>query len=384
MNILNTRQQKLAAAAVSVLSGAVLVAGALGVVWLLSLILDHLSGVILPPLTAAILALVMKPYYDWLLHRLDGRRVVASLVVLASLAVPLAVFLGVFGSLLVQELVDLMRRIPAAIEAVNAAIRESWPQMAAFLETHDMGRQMRGALEKQGSVLAKGAGQLGIQAIAVGANLFRSVAAAFSWAVFPVYFFFFNMAPAPRPAQLDDHLGFLSRRTRGDAVYLGQEFVNILVSFFRGQLVIALIQGGLFAVGFSLVGLSHGFALGLILGLLNIVPYLGNMLGLLICLPLAFFQPGGGWPTMLAVIVVILVVQMIEGYFLTPKIMGDRTGLHPAVIIFALFFWGTVFNGIAGMILAIPLTAFLVILWRLVRRQYLPREGGATQPSEYQ
>jgi len=62
---------------------------------------------------------------------------------------------------------------------------------------------------------------------------------------------------------------------------------------------------------------------------------------------------------------------MVEGYFLTPKIMGDRTGLHPVVIIVAIFFWSTALNGIMGMILAIPLTAFLVVFWRLAREKYM-------------
>ncbi len=72
-----------------------------------------------------------------------------------------------------------------------------------------------------------------------------------------------------------------------------------------------------------------------------------------------------------AVLVVFAVVQSIEGYFLTPKIMGDRTGLHPVAIIIAIFFWGTALSGISGMILAIPLTAFLVVFWRLAREKYV-------------
>ena len=74
---------------------------------------------------------------------------------------------------------------------------------------------------------------------------------------------------------------------------------------------------------------------------------------------------------LIGVIVVFLIVQMIEGYVLTPKIMGDRTGLHPMVIIFAIFFWGSALSGIMGMILAIPLTAFLVVFWRLARERYI-------------
>ena len=153
--------------------------------------------------------------------------------------------------------------------------------------------------------------------------------------------------------------------------YLAGQFVDIVVTFFRGQLIIASLQGLLFAVGFSLVGLRFGFVLGLVLGFLNIIPYLGSMIGLGIGLPLAYFQQGGGWPLVGAVLIVFAVVQLIEGYLLTPRIMGDRTGLHPMAIIFAVFFWGSALQGILGMILAIPLTAFLVVLWRLAREKYI-------------
>lgn len=372
MNVLTARQSRLAGSAISVLAAAVLVAGVLGVVWLLSLILAQLSGVLLPPLIAAILALVMKPYYGWLHRILRGRAIPASLLVLISLIIPLFIFSGIFGSLLVNELVGLLHRIPDWIENMRQVVSESWPEIIAFWEKYGIEQHLRTALREQGDALATGAGVLGSGTFQAGVGIFRTVAAAFSWAVFPVYFFFLNMAPVPRREQMEEQLAFLDTRMRANVIYLGREFIHILISFFRGQLVIALLQGVLFALGFSVVGLSYGFVLGLTLGFLNIIPYLGNMLGLLICLPLAFFQPDGGWIMLAAVLVVIAIVQTTEGLFLTPKIMGDRTGLHPAVIIFALFFWGTVFNGIAGMILAIPLTAFLVVLWRLVRQQYLP------------
>jgi predicted PurR-regulated permease PerM len=107
------------------------------------------------------------------------------------------------------------------------------------------------------------------------------------------------------------------------------------------------------------------------LGILNIIPYLGTIIGLSIAIPLAFFQPQGGLQVVGLVLAVFIIVQNIEGWYLTPKIMGDRTGLHPVTIIFSIFFWGTVFGGILGMILAIPLTAFFVTLWRLLKRKYL-------------
>jgi predicted PurR-regulated permease PerM len=170
---------------------------------------------------------------------------------------------------------------------------------------------------------------------------------------------------------VERHLPFLKPETRKDVAYLANQFVEIIVAFFRGQLVIAFLQGVLFATGFTLVGLRYGFIIGLVLGFLNIIPYLGSIIGLATALPLAFFQSGGGLLRVGLVLLVFTAVQMIEGYLLTPKIMGDRTGLHPIVIILAIFFWGSALNGITGMILAIPLTAFLVVFWRLAREKYL-------------
>ena len=169
----------------------------------------------------------------------------------------------------------------------------------------------------------------------------------------------------------DALLPFLKKETRADVMYLVQEFIDIIVAFFRGQLVVALLQGLLFAAGFSLVGLRYGFAVGLLLGLLNVVPYLGSIIGLAMALPMAFFQEGGGTTTLVFVLAVFLIVQQIEGWFLTPRIMGDRTGLHFMAIIVAIFFWGSALGGILGMILAIPLTAFLASLWRLIRDKYV-------------
>jgi len=111
--------------------------------------------------------------------------------------------------------------------------------------------------------------------------------------------------------------------------------------------------------------------LGLVLGFLNIIPYLGNIVGLGSALPLAYVQEGGGLWTLGGVLLVFVVGQLVEGYFLTPKSMGRRTGLHPMAIIVAVFFWGSALNGILGMILAIPLTAFLVVFWRLAREKYI-------------
>jgi predicted PurR-regulated permease PerM len=179
------------------------------------------------------------------------------------------------------------------------------------------------------------------------------------------------MAGGLHLGRLKGDLPFLKPETQDDLIYLIEQFIGIVVAFFRGQLIIAFLQGLLFAVGFTIAGLDYGFLIGLILGFLNIIPYLGNIVGLGVALPLALLQPDGGWARVGFVLIVFAIVQTIEGYFLTPKIMGDRTGLHPMVIIVAIFFWGTALSGLLGMILAIPLTAFLVVFWRLAKEKYV-------------
>jgi predicted PurR-regulated permease PerM len=202
-------------------------------------------------------------------------------------------------------------------------------------------------------------------------SIFQSAMGLLTWAVLPVYLAFFLMAKPFKAEWIGQFLPFLKEQTREDVIYLFDQFINILLTFFRGQIVIALAQGVLYAIGFALVGLPYGIVIGIMLGLLNIVPYLGSIVGLGVALPLAFFGEGGSIVLVLLVLVVFGAVQAVEGYFLTPRIMGNRTGLHPALIIFAVFFWGVALNGIMGMMLAVPLSAFAVVFWRLLKKKYI-------------
>jgi predicted PurR-regulated permease PerM len=169
----------------------------------------------------------------------------------------------------------------------------------------------------------------------------------------------------------ENELNFLSPSLRSDLIFLAREFVSIVVAFFRGQLLIAMIMGSLYALGFYLADLQFGLALGFLFGFLNIVPYLGSIVGLSVVVPLSYFQDGGGLDALGFCMATFVLVQLFESYYLTPKIMGEKTGMHPVVVILAIFFWGTALGGILGMIVAIPLTAFLIVAWRLLRQKYL-------------
>ena len=368
---LSERQQKAVATALTILAAVVILCAIAALFWLVAVFLKRYSTVFLPLAVGAIAALVFNPYFDWLRRRLRLPTVLALAAVFISILVPLAAFIWFFGALVVDQIADLVARIPEWWDELTEEVSERWPRVKRFFEENPWGQRIREAVEGQQSQLLSGLQEVGSTALSAGAVILRGVGAALAWAVLPVYFAFFLMADPGKFAELERYLPFLKPETRKDLVFLAQEFVNMVVSFFRGQLIVALLQGLLFAIGFSLVGLKYGFVLGLVLGFLNIIPYLGSIVGLSAALPLALFQTGGGWLLLAWVLGVFAVVQLIEGYLLTPKIMGDRTGLHPVAIIVAIFFWGSALNGILGMVLAIPLTAFLVVAWRLAKDKYI-------------
>ena len=197
-------------------------------------------------------------------------------------------------------------------------------------------------------------------------------------AVIPIYLFYFLSSNRNLIDDLENELSFLSESVKEDIVFLIREFVSILVCFFRGQLLIGVLMGVGYAIGFSLSGLKFGITLGLLFGLLNIVPYLGSIVGIVTALLVAYLQPGGiaetgEWNVLIGCGISFVVVQLIESYYLTPKIMGQQTGLHPVVVMVSIFFWGTALGGILGMIFGIPLTAFIIITWRLLCRKYFHR-----------
>lgn len=364
------RQQAIVAAALTLLALAVIVALTFTGFILLARFINYFAPVLTPLAVAAILAVMLRPVYDRVLARVRWPWLAVTVVFLSILA-PVAALCWTFGSMLVGQVRSLVDNIPLWLGQLSAWIDTWLPQLKEIWVDHDVGGQVRERLSTRGGWLADQTGRLFRQFAAAGFGLAQMLGGLFSWVVLPVYLIFLLTTRPLRLGQLSQLLPFLKPETREDIVYLAREFVDILVSFFRGQLVIAGAQGLLYGLGFGLVGLQYGVTLGLTLGFLNIIPYLGNIIGLGVALPLAYFQSGGGWGTVGAVLAVFCAVQAVEAYILTPRIMGSKTGLHPMAIIFALFFWGLALGGLLGMILAIPLTAFLVVFWRLLKAKYL-------------
>jgi predicted PurR-regulated permease PerM len=368
---LSHRQQQTIAVALTILASLVILASLGGVFGFMIRFLRTFSHVFLPVAVAGILAMVCQPYYHWLRHKRQLPVPAAIAIVFLTGLTPILGFLLFFGFLLVEQIRDLIATIPVLWDRTIAGAQELWPSAQTFLQENPVGKELNRVMKEAGGPVLRSLESFAGTLVAAGTGAIGWVGSLLGWFVLPVYFVFILTARREDTGPLTDYLPFLKEETRKDVEFLAHEFVNIMVTFFRGQLIIAFLQGLLYAVGFSVVGLKYGLLLGLMLGFLNIIPYLGSMLGLAITLPLAFFQADGGLWTLGMVVLVLIIVQTIEGYVLTPRIMGSRTGLHPMVIIVAIFFWGSALDGILGMILAIPLTAFLVVFWRLAKEKYI-------------
>ncbi|AMB85890.1 hypothetical protein AWM79_11470 [Pseudomonas agarici] len=161
----------------------------------------------------------------------------------------------------------------------------------------------------------------------------------------------------------------LPRQQEGHIVALAGECHGVLGAFVRGQLLVMLALGVIYAGGLMLVGLELGLLIGLLAGLAAIVPYMGFVIGIGAALIAGLFQFGGDWYPMIGIVAVFMVGQALEGMVLTPLLVGDRIGLHPVAVIFAILAGGELF-GFTGVLLALPVAAVIMVLVRHVHDLY--------------
>jgi len=147
---------------------------------------------------------------------------------------------------------------------------------------------------------------------------------------------------------------------------------DTLAGFIRGQINVCMLLGAFYAIGLSIVGLKFGILIGIATGLLVILPYVGLIFGMIVGLTVAFFQ-FGSWDGVLQVLAVFVIGQVIEGNFVTPKLVGEKVGLHPVWVIFGLLAGAALF-GFVGVLIAVPVTAVLGVLIRFTIAHYMQSE----------
>ncbi len=163
--------------------------------------------------------------------------------------------------------------------------------------------------------------------------------------------------------------GIVPRYWHEQVAILARETDRILAQFLRGQLSVIFIMCIIYITGLWLAGLEFALPIGLVAGLLVFVPYLGTIVGLTLA-SLAAFMQFQGWTEVIPVWIVFAIGQLVEGMVITPWLVGDRIGLHPVMVIFALLAFGQLF-GFFGILLALPVSAVLLVWLRHIQKRYL-------------
>lgn len=338
---------------------AALLIGLLVVAWLA---LQLFASVLLPFVAAAGVAYFLDPLALRLERAGLRRQAGAGLLIIALLAGCL-LFALLLYPLILAQLGILFSRLPIYVDLVRGFAEDAMAHLQERLGPEFVDQKLRDLVAGQaGAMLAFIASALR-QVVGGGFALFNVLTLL---VVTPVVSFYLLRDWPGVVAQID---AWLPRRYEGILRAQAREVDRILSAWLRGQAMCCVVLALYYAVALSAVGLDLGLLVGLSSGLLSFIPYVGSITGLLISLLLATAQ-FPTWTGVVLVAVVFVIGQLLEGYVIYPRFLGDRVELHAVWVIFALFAGGAAF-GFVGVLLAVPVAATIGVLCRFWLRRYL-------------
>jgi predicted PurR-regulated permease PerM len=393
--------------AVTGLAIAALAGLAVGLIWSLGQVVQILAPVLWPLAIGGVIAYLLDPVVDFLEQKSIPRSRAIVLVFCIALMVAATFFASVVPQL-VSETRQLAARVPAyatrlqsrletwanhppaflkrilekeaenAQKSDQAAATNSQPSLLAANPATDTSNittnapvSPKGSLDQR--TLETATGWLAKVLPGIGAWAIGQVGRVASWfgvlaglALIPVYTFYFLLEKKGISSKWSDYLPLVDSGFKTEMVFVISSVNNYLIAFFRGQVLVAICDGILYGTGFLIVGLPYALLIGVTAVVLTMIPFLGAILTCTGALIIALVQ-FGDWLHPFLVLVVFGCVQALEGLVISPRIMGNRVGLHPVTIIIALMVGTTLLGGLLGGILAIPVTAALrVIMFRYI------------------
>ena len=325
------------------------------------LLVDYLSGVLLPFLVACVFAYMLNPMVEFNCRMLRMKnRVLPTVLTLFEIAMVVTVAVYIVYPLIVSEvaeLVEMMRQYNEIntngkylSESIHEFIRENVniEDISKYLTREQLVNVVTATANKTWSF--------------VGSTL-SVVFAVLGWLVVLLYLIFLLI---DYPKIKNGFQKAIPPRFKNTVWQVMQDVGTVVERYFRGQSLIALIVGILYSIGFVVVGLPLGLVFGLFVGVLNLVPYLQVVsfpVALVLCLVYSITTGGNFWVMLLEVAIVYIVVQIIQDMFITPKIMGKQMGINPVFVFLSLSVWG-VLLGFIGLIVALPLTALIISYYK--------------------
>jgi len=324
--------------------------------------LVHWLGPILTPfLIGAILAYFGNPVVNWTERRRVPRALGTLLVITIILLLLLALLL-VLIPLVESEAGQLARRFPGLAA-------DAYGSLAPWLHER-FGIELQLDLASLKQLLTENLASAQtltlklLSGVKAGGTLLLAI--VINIALIPVVMFYLLRDWNKIVARVDD---LVPRRWRRRVRTIAGEIDRVLAEFLRGQLSVMGVLAFYYSAALAIAGLQFALPIGILTGLLVFIPYVGFGLGLILGVLAALLQ-WSGWPGFVAVLAVYGIGQLLENYALVPFLVGDRIGLHPLAVIFALLAFGQVF-GFAGVLLALPVSAALLVGLRHLRRAYI-------------
>ena len=313
-----------------------------------------MAEIFTPFLAAFILAYILRPAFLWMEGRRAPAAVAAALSVVLGLAVVIAI-VSLFIGLLKTEIPLIKAQLPDWIANTQAWLG---PKLAEFHINVDWGTLKTEASQKISEHISDNADSLMTTTFNTVLMSGSSVITGFVNSVLIIFVMFyllidwthfFSLVKTLVPLRAQDTITHLAMHTDG-----------LLSQYLRGMIIVISIMSVFYSISLSVIGIKGAVALGVFTALMIVIPYIGIALGFSLAIVSAILQFGIG-PQLVGVLIVFGIGQLLEGFFLTPRLVGERIGLHPVAVLFALLLFGNLF-GFFGVLLALPISAVSLVL----------------------
>jgi len=332
-------------------------------------IIYQLQSVILPFLVAFILSYAINPLVQKLQDKAHIRRWVAILLVYLSTGLMIGLILWWLIPLVWEQLQSAWKYVPTAIDYYNNTLR-GWvrshtPIRLPAMQVRDMSKGLVDFLKENYNITD--ARSFFTNLMLSGMNVINVAGIV---VLVPILMFYFLYNWDERLVKMR-HM--IPNRYIPSVYRIAKEIDEALMSFIKGQLLVMVLLGMVYAVQLQLIGLKVGLIIGMMAGIASFVPYLGFTLGFIAAIIAGLFQFGVDWVHLVLIVGAFMVGQAVEGYVLQPLLLGDKIGLSPLWVIFAVLA-GAALAGIAGMLIALPLAAVLNVLFKHAYDSYRETE----------
>ena len=344
--------------------------------------LSYLQPLLIPVAVAAILAYLLDPVVEKIVAA-GVTRTKAVLYVFAIVFIPLAGILLWVVPQLYHQSIEFGKQVPELVEGGRkntlALTQKYQAQYAGNPYVQQVIDEAGNWIQQQAPALP---GKIWTFVVGSVEGFLGGIGFLLGLIVVPVYLFFFLRDSATISRRWSDYLPLRSSAFKDEVVSCLTEINRYLIAFFRGQILVTSIDGALLAVALFIAGLKFALLIGLMVAVLQLIPYLGILLCWIPAALIALAQPGGGWKLLLVVTIIFIIVSNLDGFFIAPRIVGESVGLHPMTIIVSVLGWSLLIGGLLGALLAVPLTATLkVLLKRYVWERSLIRRKIAVPTS---